>query len=57
MTAKGQNREEPLAVTGLIEDGKLTPLVDRTCPLVDTAEGPRHVEQGRTRGRAVVIVA
>jgi NADPH:quinone reductase-like Zn-dependent oxidoreductase len=52
-----QNREELLAVTGLIEDGKLTPVVDRTYPLADTAEGLRHVEQGHARGKTVVTVA
>jgi len=52
-----QNREELLAVTGLIEDGKLTPVVDRAYPLPDTAEGLRHVEQGHARGKAVVTVA
>ena len=52
-----QNREELLAVTGLIQDGKLTPVVDRTYPLADTAEGLRHMEQGHARGKAVVTVA
>jgi NADPH:quinone reductase-like Zn-dependent oxidoreductase len=52
-----QNREELLAVTGLIEDGKLTPVVDRTYPLADTAESLRYVEQGHARGKAVVTVA
>ncbi len=52
-----QNREELLAVTGLIEDGKLTPVVERTCPLADTAEGLRTVEQGHARGKIVVTVA
>jgi NADPH:quinone reductase-like Zn-dependent oxidoreductase len=52
-----QNREELLAVTGLIEEGKLTPVVDRTYPLADTAEGLRYVEQGHARGKAVVTVA
>jgi NADPH:quinone reductase-like Zn-dependent oxidoreductase len=51
-----QNREELLAVTGLIEDGKLTPVIDRTYPLADTAEGLRHVEQGHARGKAVVTI-
>jgi NADPH:quinone reductase-like Zn-dependent oxidoreductase len=51
-----QDREELLAVTGLIEDGKLTPVVDRTYPLADTVEGLRHVEQGHTRGKVVVTV-
>jgi NADPH:quinone reductase-like Zn-dependent oxidoreductase len=52
-----QNRAELLAVTGLIEDGKLTPVVDRTYSLADTAEGLRYVEQGHARGKAVVTVA
>jgi NADPH:quinone reductase-like Zn-dependent oxidoreductase len=52
-----QNREELLAVTGLVEAGKLTPVVDRAYPLADTAEGLRHVEQGHARGKAVVTVA
>jgi NADPH:quinone reductase-like Zn-dependent oxidoreductase len=52
-----QNLEELLAVTRLIEDGKLTPVVDRTYSLADTVEGLRHVEQGHARGKVVVTVA
>jgi NADPH:quinone reductase-like Zn-dependent oxidoreductase len=52
-----QDREELLAVTGPIEDGKLTPVVDRTCPLAETADCLRTVEQGHTRGKIVVTVA
>jgi len=52
-----QNQAELLAVTGLIEDGKLMPVVDRTYPLADTVEGLRTVEQGHTRGKVVVTVA
>jgi NADPH:quinone reductase-like Zn-dependent oxidoreductase len=52
-----QDREELLTVTGLIEDGKLMPVVDRTYPLAETAEGLRTVEQGHTRGKVVVTVA
>jgi NADPH:quinone reductase-like Zn-dependent oxidoreductase len=52
-----QNREELLAMTRLIEDGKLMPVVGRTYPLTDTAEGLRYVEQGHARGKAVVTVA
>jgi len=51
-----QSREELLAVTGLIEDGKLTPVVGRTYPLAETAAGLRHVEQGHALGKAVVTV-
>jgi NADPH:quinone reductase-like Zn-dependent oxidoreductase len=52
-----QKREELLDVTRLIEDGKLTPVVDRTYALADTVEGLRHVEEGHTRGKTVVTVA
>jgi NADPH:quinone reductase-like Zn-dependent oxidoreductase len=52
-----QNRAELLAVTGLIEAGKLMPVVDRTYPLADTVEGLRTVEEGHTRGKVVVTVA
>jgi NADPH:quinone reductase-like Zn-dependent oxidoreductase len=45
------------AVTALIEDGKLTPVISRTYPLADTAEGLRHVEQGHARGKLVVTVS
>ena len=49
-------REHLLAVTELIEAGKLTPVVDRTFPLADTAAGLHHVEQGHARGKVVVTV-
>jgi NADPH:quinone reductase-like Zn-dependent oxidoreductase len=52
-----QNRQELLAVTGLIEDGKLTPVIGRTYPLADTADGLRYVEQGHARGKVVITVA
>ena len=44
-------------MTGLIEDGKLMPVIDRTYPLAETAEGLRIVEQGHARGKIVVTVA
>jgi NADPH:quinone reductase-like Zn-dependent oxidoreductase len=52
-----ENRQELLDVTALIEDGKLMPVVDRTYPLAEVAEGIRHVEQGHARGKSVVTVA
>ncbi|MPY56519.1 NAD(P)-dependent alcohol dehydrogenase [Streptomyces spongiae] len=52
----GPTHEDLLAVTALIESGKLTPVVDRTYPLADTGKGVRHVEQGHARGKAVVTV-
>jgi NADPH:quinone reductase-like Zn-dependent oxidoreductase len=48
--------EDLLTITGLIEDGKLTPVLDRTYPLADTAEGLRHVERGHARGKVIITV-
>ncbi|MGW1321052.1 NAD(P)-dependent alcohol dehydrogenase [Streptomyces antibioticus] len=52
----GPTHDDLLAVTALIESGTLTPVVDRTYTLADTAEGVRHVERGHARGKAVVVV-
>jgi NADPH:quinone reductase-like Zn-dependent oxidoreductase len=52
----GPTHEDLVAVTALIEAGKLAPVVDRTYTLADAAEGVRHVEQGHARGKAVVVV-
>ncbi|MFD3731001.1 NAD(P)-dependent alcohol dehydrogenase [Streptomyces sp. NPDC058632] len=52
----GPTREDLLAVTALIEAGSLTPVVDRTYPLAEAAEGVRHVERGHARGKAVLTV-
>lgn len=49
--------DDMLALTALVEEGTLTPVVDRTYPLADTAEGLRHVELGHARGKVVVLVA
>ena len=51
-----QKRADLLAVTGLIEAGTLTPVLGRTYPLADTAEGLRHVEAGHARGKVVITM-
>lgn len=43
-------------LTHLVDDGTLTPVVDRTFPLADTADAIRHLESGRVRGKVVVTV-
>jgi NADPH:quinone reductase-like Zn-dependent oxidoreductase len=50
-------QDDLLTLTRLIDDGKLTPVLDRTYPLADTAEALRHVEHGHTRGKVVLTVA
>jgi NADPH:quinone reductase-like Zn-dependent oxidoreductase len=52
----GPTREDLLAITALIEAGRLTPVVDRTLPLAEAAEAVRHVEGGHARGKTVITV-
>ena len=49
-------REHLLAVTELVDAGKVTPVVGRTYPLADTAAGLRHLEEGHARGKVVITV-
>ncbi len=50
------NQADLLTVTGYIDDNRLTPVLDRTYPLAETADGLRHVERGHTRGKVVITV-
>ena len=40
----------------LIEAGKLTPVIDRTFPLSETAEAIRYVGERSTQGKTVITV-
>lgn len=51
-----QERAELVAISELVEDGRLTPVIDRTYPLADTAAGLSYVEQGHARGKVVITV-
>lgn len=52
----GPAREDLLAVTALLETGRIAPVIDRTHPLTATAEALRHVERGHARGKVVITV-
>jgi NADPH:quinone reductase-like Zn-dependent oxidoreductase len=52
-------RETPqdlLVLKELIEDGAVTPVVDRTYPLTDAAAAFAYVGAGHTRGKVVVTL-
>jgi NADPH:quinone reductase-like Zn-dependent oxidoreductase len=39
-----------------VEAGKVTPVVEKTYPLVDAPEAIRELERGHARGKIVVTV-
>ena len=50
-------REEDLeTLRQLLEEGKLTPVVDRTFPIDAAAEAVRQIHSGHTRGKIVIEV-
>jgi len=56
MVPTAWSRGDLLAVADLVEAGTLRSVIDRTYPLVDTAEALRYVEAGHARGKVVITV-
>ena len=43
-------------VTELIEEGKVTPAIDRSFPLDRASAAMRHLEAGHIRGKIVITI-
>jgi NADPH:quinone reductase-like Zn-dependent oxidoreductase len=48
------NGQDLVALTELVESGKLTPVIGRTYPLPETPAALRHIEGGHARGKVVI---
>ena len=55
-TVKTQNRDDLVALKDLVEAGKVTPVIDRTYPLIEAPEAIGHVAAGHARGTVVMTV-
>ncbi|HEU4783614.1 MAG TPA: NAD(P)-dependent alcohol dehydrogenase [Ktedonobacterales bacterium] len=53
---KFTNRADLIILKGLIETGKVTPVIDGTYPMSETAEAIGHVGAGHARGTVVITV-
>lgn len=51
-----ENKEDLMVLKDLIESGQVTPAIDRSYPLREVPAAIRHMEEGRARGKAVIIV-
>jgi NADPH:quinone reductase-like Zn-dependent oxidoreductase len=47
-------REDLVALTELVEAGTLTPVIDRTYPLIEAPDAIRYLEEGHAAGKIVV---
>jgi NADPH:quinone reductase-like Zn-dependent oxidoreductase len=56
-TVKTQNRDDLVALKGLVEAGAVTPVIDGTYPLSATPQAIAHVAEGHARGTVVITVS
>src|SRR5207237_7119320 len=50
------NKEDLKLLSDLMRTGKVTPVIDRTYKLSETAEAMRYFEEGHARGKVVITV-
>lgn len=50
------NSESLLALKNLVEAGKVTPVIDRTYPLSETARAFSYLDEGHARGKVVIAI-
>ncbi len=51
-----ENHEDMIVLKELIEAGKVTPVIDRTYPLIEAPQAIRYVDEGHARGKVVITV-
>jgi NADPH:quinone reductase-like Zn-dependent oxidoreductase len=50
------NQDDLITLKELVEAGEVTPVIDRTYPLRETAEAFRYLDEGHARGKVVITV-
>ena len=55
-SAHKPNRRDLIVMKDLIEEGLVTPVIDRCYPLGETASAIRYLEEGHARGKVVITV-
>ena len=55
-SVKTQNRDDLVALKGFVEAGAVTPVIDRTYPLIQTPQAIGHVAAGHAAGTVVITI-
>jgi len=50
------SRDDLLVLCGLLDSGKVTPVIDRIYPIADVAEAIRYLETGHARAKVVLTI-
>jgi NADPH:quinone reductase-like Zn-dependent oxidoreductase len=50
------NKKDVTVLADLLQSGKMTPVIDKTYTLDQTADALRYLEQGHARGKVVVKI-
>jgi NADPH:quinone reductase-like Zn-dependent oxidoreductase len=50
------NKKDMMVLADLMQSGKVTPVIDRTYKLNETADALRYLEQGHARGKVVITL-
>ena len=51
------NKEDLAVIAGLMEGGKVTPVIEKEYSLTEVPDAIRHVETGHARGKVVITVS
>jgi NADPH:quinone reductase-like Zn-dependent oxidoreductase len=51
------NQKDLVIMKGLLETGKVKPVIDRCYPLSEVADALRYLEEGHAQGKVVITVA
>jgi NADPH:quinone reductase-like Zn-dependent oxidoreductase len=50
------SRKDLVALTELVDTNRVAPVIDRICPLSETAEALAYLAHGHARGKVVISV-